>query len=373
MCGGGSKKQKVTVKRGDLDGLRLRKDELRKHLDADFATLGTRIGRLRTEPLGLDRDGREFFLLGGPSEGQQPLADFSRLLVRRRSPAAPADADADADAASAPPSFVDEWVCVGSPDELQALLASLRVGGVREGNLHKSLTTLQPLLDAAMAPPAPAAAADDCGVCENCLDKPKFGGPGTKRKMCVVRAEEARPRIAGLWERGGWCLYSSRVVELKMGAAEQQSHAASIASVEGGRAASSGVARAAKRQLLEIHAALRLTGLTGLPQRWAPSVAAARTLSDLHELFFNLAKAVPPERYKEGWRTKVEEGEASAAPTRDELRRELRTGRERPLCAVVGLPADRDPTDDDKPPRVETYHQLLLHIHVLDAALNFNG
>ena len=82
---------------------------------------------------------------------------------------------------------------------------------------------------------------------------------------------------------------------------------------------------------------------------------------------------MPPERYKEGWRTKVEEGEASAQPTRDELRRELRTGRERPLCAVVGLPADRDPTDDDKPPRVETYHQLLLHIHVLDAALNFNG
>ena len=102
-------------------------------------TLGTRIGRLRTEPLGLDRDGREFFLLGGPSEGQQPLADFSRLLVRRRSPAAPPPADADA--ASAPPLFVDEWVCVGSPDELQALLASLRVGGVREGNLHKSLTT----------------------------------------------------------------------------------------------------------------------------------------------------------------------------------------------------------------------------------------
>ena len=154
----------------------------------------------------------------------------------------------------------------------------------------------------------------------------------------------------------------------------QSAHFASVgAAAASAAAASSGVARAAKRQLLEIHAALRLTGLKDLPQRWAPSVAAARTLSDLHELFFNLAKAVPPERYKEGWRTKVEEGEASSAPTRDELRRELRTGRERPLCAVVGLPADRDPTDDDKPPRVETYHQLLLHIHVLDAALNFNG
>ena len=190
--------------------------------------------------------------------------------------------------------------------------------------------------------------------------------------MCVVRAEEARPRIAGLWERGGWCLYSSRVVELKMGAAEQQSHAASIASVEGGRAASSGVARAAKRQRLEIHAALRLTGLKDLPQRWAPSVAAARRSRPPRAILqFGEGGAAGAVRAAGGRRSR--RARPSAAPTRDELRRELRTGRERPLCAVVGLPADRDPTDDDKPPRVETYHQLLLHIHVLDAALNFNG
>ena len=77
-----------------------------------------------------------------------------------------------------------------------------------------------------MRPPEPAAPAEDCGVCDNCKDKPKFGGPGTKRKMCVVRAEETRPRSAGAWERAGWCLFSSRVCEIKMGAAEQQSHAA---------------------------------------------------------------------------------------------------------------------------------------------------
>lgn len=26
---------------------------------------------------------------------------------------------------------------------------------------------------------------DDCGKCMNCLDKPKFGGPNTKRQCCV--------------------------------------------------------------------------------------------------------------------------------------------------------------------------------------------
>ena len=25
----------------------------------------------------------------------------------------------------------------------------------------------------------------DCGTCINCLDKPKFGGPNTKRQCCV--------------------------------------------------------------------------------------------------------------------------------------------------------------------------------------------
>lgn len=26
---------------------------------------------------------------------------------------------------------------------------------------------------------------EDCGKCINCLDKPKFGGPNTKRQCCV--------------------------------------------------------------------------------------------------------------------------------------------------------------------------------------------
>ena len=28
--------------------------------------------------------------------------------------------------------------------------------------------------------------AEDCGTCDNCLDKPKFGGPNKKKKTCVI-------------------------------------------------------------------------------------------------------------------------------------------------------------------------------------------
>ena len=52
--------KKPAVRRGDLDNMRLRKDELRKQLDAHFVQLTKRIGRMRQEPIGLDRDGREY-------------------------------------------------------------------------------------------------------------------------------------------------------------------------------------------------------------------------------------------------------------------------------------------------------------------------
>ena len=32
---------------------------------------------------------------------------------------------------------------------------------------------------------------DDCGECVFCLDKPKFGGPNTKRQKCVHKQNEA--------------------------------------------------------------------------------------------------------------------------------------------------------------------------------------
>ena len=46
------------------------------------------------------------------------------------------------------------------------------------------------------------ATGDDCGHCVMCLDKPKFGGPGIKRKGCLAKRTSAlmRPPAAGLME-----------------------------------------------------------------------------------------------------------------------------------------------------------------------------
>ena len=54
----------------------------------------------------------------------------------------------------------------------------------------------QPPPSAAAA--AAAAAGEDCGECINCKDKPKFGGPGTKRKGCLIRREIKPLRPSGL-------------------------------------------------------------------------------------------------------------------------------------------------------------------------------
>ena len=57
------------------------------------------------------------------------------------------------------------------------------------------------------APPVPppsaaaaaaAAAGDDCGECVNCKDKPKFGGPGIKRKGCLARRDTKALRPSSL-------------------------------------------------------------------------------------------------------------------------------------------------------------------------------
>ena len=57
---------------------------------------------------------------------------------------------------------------------------------------------------AAGATIAPGLEIDDCGMCPFCLDKPKYGGPGTKRQKCELKQQEASfnvesstPRIWG--------------------------------------------------------------------------------------------------------------------------------------------------------------------------------
>ena len=64
------------------------------------------------------------------------------------------------------------------------------------GDIPGILHPPQPPPSAAAA--AAAAAGEDCGECLNCKDKPKFGGPGTKRKGCLIRRETKPLRPSGL-------------------------------------------------------------------------------------------------------------------------------------------------------------------------------
>ena len=56
------------------------------------------------------------------------------------------------------------------------------------GGFHVRLTLS---VSTAGAQIAPGLEIDDCGVCPFCLDKPKYGGPGTKRQKCELKQQEA--------------------------------------------------------------------------------------------------------------------------------------------------------------------------------------
>ena len=60
-----------------------------------------------------------------------------------------------------------------------------------------STATAEPPKLVGAAAAAAAAAADDCGTCSNCLDKPRFGGRGFKRKGCTARAKVSRAVLPG--------------------------------------------------------------------------------------------------------------------------------------------------------------------------------
>jgi len=56
------------------------------------------------------------------------------------------------------------------------------------GGFHVRLTLS---VGAGGASIAPGLEIDDCGQCPFCLDKPKYGGPGTKRQKCELKQQEA--------------------------------------------------------------------------------------------------------------------------------------------------------------------------------------
>ena len=59
--------------------------------------------------------------------------------------------------------------------------------------------------------PGPIEGDDDCGTCEFCLDKRKFGGPGIRRKSCVLK-QKGRVSLGGADDATGAAAASSSVL-----------------------------------------------------------------------------------------------------------------------------------------------------------------
>jgi len=103
-----------------------------------------------------------------------------------------------------------EWLQLTEPAAItQAAVqvaASLEYGGAAAlrpqcGTTHAPVLAPQPVAGEAEAPRHPAGPkrrtrcnkcanclAEDCGTCGNCIDMPKFGGLGTRKQTCVLRA-----------------------------------------------------------------------------------------------------------------------------------------------------------------------------------------
>ena len=62
-----------------------------------------------------------------------------------------------------------------------------------------------------MRRPGPIEGDDDCGTCEFCLDKRKFGGPGIRRKSCVLK-QKGRVSLGGADDATGAAAASSSVL-----------------------------------------------------------------------------------------------------------------------------------------------------------------
>jgi hypothetical protein len=92
----------------------------------------------------------------------------------------------DEDDASAP-AFLASTVAEGTFIPPQA--PGLSIAPTESGGGFRVRLTLS--VSAAGAQLPPGLDIEDCGVCSFCLDKPKYGGPGTKRQKCERKQQEA--------------------------------------------------------------------------------------------------------------------------------------------------------------------------------------
>jgi hypothetical protein len=157
-------------KRGDLDKVRKAEVEARKAIDAKYKALRGDIGLLRHEPLGTDRNERSYWHLGG---------DLSVLFVRSPNPVAP-DGWIDEGAAAAAAAKLGRtrratqkvqlsaeltagatWCVLHTSEEVDTVVASLRLEGRREYKLASVLADCKEAMASARASAAERAARFD--------------------------------------------------------------------------------------------------------------------------------------------------------------------------------------------------------------------
>ena len=390
------------VKRGDLDQMRIRKDELRKQLDDDFTVLAGRVGRTRQEPIGLDRSRREYFILGGPAEGQQPGADLRRLLVRERQPRGPDGRDVGP----------ARWWAITSIEEVDALVASLRPRGGREYRLQRALISLRPRLEAAMAPahdkaaaPAEAAAAaparDESGEAREEGARP--ANADTDAEGAKGGADEDGGGAGGGSGDGsggggsGGGGMSSLMAGMLARANGEEDGEEEGGEEEGEEGAGEGEAEAEVRhwlpsewrsfasqylikhqranhcraepqscldelryEMLDLYCATPLPnarkqteGLAG----WTREVKAASTVHDLSLLLLQFARQIPRACFKKSTFNKPVWWPFEGDDDDDKEKKP---------------PVKAKEKSEEPPPRIESAHQVLLRLHLLDAALLYS-
>lgn len=94
------------------------------------------------------------------------------------------------------PSGADKEPCIKPSTEALHLLHLPKPQGGADGEYRVRLTLTVSCGGVGCTPPG--STASDCGFCQFCMDKPKFGGPGSKRKRCVAR-RCLQPGPARVW------------------------------------------------------------------------------------------------------------------------------------------------------------------------------
>ena len=353
-------------------------------------------GRLRQEPLGVDRNWREFYLHGGisGSDGELAPSDLARLLVRTK--AARADEPED-------------WRVLTKRDELQRLLRSLRLEGVREHQLHKALTAAAPRIEKAMAAVGGSGeqangggeqtngeVAGGLAAKADSADDDAEGADGGKSDAgkAIGEEPEAADDLHGDWTASGWRSVASRVLRVTGSEERNRQHRKLrllVVPRTAGASSRLSMLDRCKLHMVDVVNALPVPppdapdlrpGSEAARKHWASMLRSAEAPQALSEVLQTYVRMVPKAAFKKGFRKWwLSDGGVDEARQRERLDKELRKlgeggggggGGSRGAKDADKKADDANAKKDSKempPPQAETAHQVMLRLHMLDAGL----